>query len=229
MAAAIDTGNVVSFSNFFGGSASFNVTCAGSDNFLVVLIETFGSPTPVTAVTYNSVALTQLSLYEQPTGFGPALQLYYLASPTTGSALSLSVTNTASACYATAIPFSGVNTSAPFGTVGPAFSTSNNNPAVTPTGGTSNDVYICQAINGVATSTVAGANQTSLSALTVNGNTSFVTSYIPGVDTGAFSWTGSGTSDGAFWSAQGVAVKGVSGPAPQPFVSNPWYGPLLAQ
>jgi hypothetical protein len=228
MAAAIDTGNVVSFSNFFGGSASFNVTCGSSDNFLIVLIETFGSPTPVTAVTYDSIALTDESLYEQPTGFGPANQLYYLASPPTGT-FSLSVTNTASACYATAVPCSGVNTSAPFGTIAQDFSTSNNTISVTATGGTSNDVYICQAINGVATSTVAGANQTSLSALTVNGNTSFVTSYIPGVDTGAFSWTGSGTSDGAFWSAQGVAVKGVSGPAPQPFVSNPWYGPLLAQ
>lgn len=226
-AVAVDSTNVKSSdaNAFLGGSYSvtMTVTCATSDDLLVVEIGaqggTTGYPT-FTSVQYNGVAMTFLS--------GSSSQLlnanyfstytYYMVNPPTGSAYALNIIFSLGQGGAVAIPISGVNTSTPFGTPVLASSSANNSAAITATGAGTNDLYIATAFNGIATMVHSGANQTNIAALNAfSSNSSITADSVPGVDPGVFSWTGSGTQWQNGWVASGVNV--VAGSAATPYSS----------
>lgn len=222
MTVAIDTGNVQSSdaNAFLGGaySVSMNVTCGASDNCLAVLIGASGGATSYptyTSLQYNGVALSFLS--------GSSSQLlnanyfstyiYYLMAPPTGASYALNVIWTVGQGGAIAVPMSGVNSTTPFGTPILASSSANNSAAVTATGASASGLYLGVAFNAIATMVASGANQTNLAALNAfNTNTSVTGDYVPGVDAGAFSWTGSGTQWQNGWVATGVPVNAVASP-----------------
>lgn len=209
---SIDTANIWSGSGLNGSSSiTASGTVGASDNYLIVIEgNRTGSLTPQspTGITYNGVALT---LLPSSTGSSGAVStstessIWYLATPPTGTSYSLVVSygSSVQASGMVAIPVSGMGS---FGTPAVATSTSNNNSAVTVSGGTSTDIYVAAAINAVTTQAASGANQTDLVDLNgISTNNSFTASDIPGVDTGAFTWS-HGTVNTSRWSASGVAL-----------------------
>ncbi len=230
MAVAIDTGAVQSSdaNAFLGGSYSvtMNVTCGASDNILAVMIGSYyGTTYPsITSVQYNGTGLTFLPGSSSQLLFGNYFStfIYYLLAPPTGASDALNVIWTGGQGGAIAIPMSGVSQTTPFGTPILASSSANNSAAVTATGASASGLYLGTAFNGIATMLASGANQTNLAALNAfNGNQSITGDYVPGVDAGVFSWTGSGTQWQPGWVAAGVAVNAASAPnyAPIAWVS----------
>jgi hypothetical protein len=207
----LDTANVVSTSSSFGaGPFTVNVTCAASDNFLLVVVGSDINPEGIpSAVTYNTVAMTHFSPDAQD-GLFKSCSFYYMVNPPTGSALVLSVTEPASVSGIgiAALPMSGVNTGAPVGT-GATGSGASAAIAATATGGGANDLYIGGCVVRSATLTTTGTNQTSRVALVPIPSTtdSFGVDSIPGSSAGAFTWT---CTSGA-WAALAVAIKAASG------------------
>lgn len=224
MAATPDTGNFASSASnaFIGGtySLNFNVTCAASDNLLIVKILSFSSTTiAFTSVQYNGVNLVHLAgSTASLTSGGPSnfqTDIYYLTSPPTGSAYALQIIwSSGQGISAGALPVSGASTTSPFGTPGTATSAANNNPAVTATGASSSGFYVGCAIDGQATMTSTGTGQTQLATYASPGGNSglgVTFDWIPGADAGAFTWTGSGTQWGNGWAAVGVNVNPPTG------------------
>jgi hypothetical protein len=171
---------------------------------------------PPTSMTYNSVGMTLQSSYAYAGGSFPiVVSVWYLATPPTGAAHQVAFSYLTSPAFAglVAIPMSGVNTSAPFGTAANNASTSSSNASVTATGAGANDLYLACAVNGTQTMMATGANQTNLAAINGLGgspNSSISADTVPGVDAGVFSWTGSGTLYVQSWAALGIAVKGLA-------------------
>lgn len=221
---SLDTANAVSGNAPSGTSLTLSVTLSASDNFLVVGEEDWTSA-DVTGITYNGVALTEKCSGNN--GSSLYSGIWYLASPPTGSAYNLVISfASTSGIGATAVGASGVNTGSPFGTCASNGGISSVNPSVTATGAGSNGVYIGIGATGDTTLTIAGANQTLVGTAQNNVNTimAFQMSSIPGVDTGAFSWTGSGTGGGTEAMAAAVALLpsgGSSNPPPPLFVIQP--------
>ncbi len=76
-------------------SYSWNHTCAADTTLLVVGVsvnDTTDTDRPVNSITYNGVGLTQAVRYNNNTN-NTSAELWYLANPQTGSALSITVTH----------------------------------------------------------------------------------------------------------------------------------------
>ena len=217
MAVAVDTPNLVADDSPFNGtSTSTSVTVGASDNLLLVMVgQNFNaSPfnVPPDAFTYNGVSLTLLG-FAGNSGNVSATSVWYLSNPPVGTftlAGSWTTNTHGGPLCVTAIPISGAASTSIFGTLAKAQSTANNNPAVTATGGATGSLYIAAAENGVGTTVGTGSGQTDISATNGQGggaNVSFNVSTIAGSGSGAFTWSGSGASDGVFWTAVGVNVN----------------------
>lgn len=211
-----DAANVTSSHTYSAGSVTQSATVGASDNLLLVgECSSFSSGTghaPDT-VTYNGTSLTLVNSYVISSS---DCSLWYLSSPPSGSHTLTATWTTNTNISVTAVisvPFSGAATSSIFGTPSNNFSTSDNNPTVTVTGGTSNSIYVAETWNGTQTTTSAGTGQTDIANIGSigAGSDSIVMSSIPGSDTGAFTWTGGGTGDVVAWWALGVNINGGSG------------------
>ena len=223
MSLAIDNANVVADdSSFTSTSTTTSVTVGASDNLLVVFVGNAynsGNSVPPDGFTYNSVSLTLLGNVGH--NGAPTTSVWYLSAPPTGThnLVGSWTTNTSGgACCVTAVPMSGAATSSIFGTVATAFSTANNNPAITATGGSTGSIYLAGTINLITTTTSTGSGQTDVAntgSIGGGANNSFDVSTIAGSGSGAFTWTGSGTVNVAQWGALGVNVN-----APPPAIAD---------
>ena len=95
-----------------GTSVSWNHTCTGSDRilFLGIQTNTDSDPTDLTAVTYNSVAMTFIAK-QSISGTSEYLYLYYLINPASGTN-SISITRTTSgAMFGFATSYTGAKQS----------------------------------------------------------------------------------------------------------------------
>jgi hypothetical protein len=221
MTVAVDSGNIVSDSSSFTGTAtSTSVTIGASDNLLVVAvgIRYNGSPSaPPDSFTYNGASLTLLG--NVGAGGNWNTSLWYISAPATGThtlAGTWSTNTGGGIADVIAIPISGAATSSIFGTAVTGSSTSNNSPAVSPTGGSSGTLYLAATANGIATTAGSGTGQTDISnnnGLGGGANVSVTASTIAGSGTGAFTWTGSGTADSTVWTAVGVNINAAAGGA----------------
>lgn len=195
-----------------GAANTVNGLCAALDNLLVCLEfnRQTGSGTQIpSSVTYNGIALTlRASINDSGHIAG---SIWTLANPPTGSSYVLSATypNQCAVSYIGFVPVQAANNT--YGTFATATSSANNNPAVTPTGAGVNDIYIGFAGNNDTTQTNGGsqtnlASGNDISASSINGLCCATGATLPGTGSGAFSWTGTGTSAGTSWVALGVAL-----------------------
>lgn len=107
MAVAFDT-STRSGTGASGTGFSWSHTCTGADRLLVVHVTKDGAADQVTGVTYNSVAMTQLTTF---TFSSSRIYMYYLYAPATG-ANNISVSTSASGAYQTeAASYTGVGPS----------------------------------------------------------------------------------------------------------------------
>jgi len=208
-AVSLDTTNAAATNAGASTSVSENVVVAGGDTGLLVFESnntTAGGNLP-SSVKYNGVSATYVSGSQSTDGAGhDSCSIWYLAAPSTGtnSLVVTYSTSTSGATFVIAVPASGIGS---LGTPATANAQgTNNNPAVTATGGVSGDVYVGMSYNQDSAQTTSGANQTNVKNA-ANGNVSSYVDQIPGVDTGAFSWTGSGTSANPYWAASAVVLK----------------------
>lgn len=215
MTAAIDTAN---FHNEQSSSVTTGFTTAtantvsAADNLLLVWLECYTGSTSAqhaTSVVWNAHGLTY---YGQAynTVAGTSLDLWYLKTPTAGSGTIVVVypQNLGGFSYIAAIPISGANISGSIsttlGTLATTASITTSPGTVTPTGGNSTGFYLgcCQMSGSSITQT--NANGTNLGNFQSGAQS---TDWIPGSDTGSFSWTSPGVTAGE---AAGVAVLGIA-------------------
>jgi hypothetical protein len=222
MTVVVDTANVVDDNTSFTGTASSTtVTVATGDTVLLVFVGINYRNNPVVppdSFTYGGVALTlKASVSVNATGF--EVSVWTLENPPVGTATLVGTwtTNTAGGTGdVKAVPVSGA--AGTFGAFVTAQSTANNNPAVTAAGASGGgDLYFGCALNGITITTSTGTGQTDVSNTAAGGSppsNTFAVSTIPGSDTGAFTWTGSGTvSAGTQWGAIGFVVHAAASAA----------------
>lgn len=94
-------------------SDTFAVTVGGSDDLLVVDIETFTHGNIVSGVTYNGVSMSQNAAGSIIASSNRNTYQYYLASPATGSNNLVISYSTNTTVHATASTYTGANTSSP--------------------------------------------------------------------------------------------------------------------
>ena len=192
-------------------------TVASADNFLVIFAEAFNiGASTFQSVYWNGCPLTFYAR-ENNTGVSVTNEIWYLANPTAGTGkitISFGVA-LGGTSYLSHIPMQNVNTANPFGTAAGALTSANPGfpISVTPTGAGPGDIYIAMVVGNVTTATQTNANGTNLGA-----NQGQSTDWIPGYDSGAFTW--SGNTAGTNATAIGVAVFGnqVGAPAQQIYV-----------
>jgi hypothetical protein len=218
----VDAGNLVADTSSFTGTASSTlVTVGASDNLLLVVVGNYynsGSGVPPDAFAYNGVAMTPLEYAAG--GSNAVASIFYLPAPPAGShtlagTWSTNTTGGGGECCVTAIPISGAAASSIFGTPVTGSSNANNSPLVSPIGGTAGSLYIAAAFNGVPTTAGSGAGQTDIFAQNAMATyLSFNVGIMAGSGSGDFTWAGSGSGVGAFWSAIGVNINAASGAPP---------------
>jgi hypothetical protein len=209
-AAAIDFANVASATAGAGTSVSVNVTCAVTDNFLLVAVggDIATLNAPPTGITYNGAALTLIGSQNYTSNYRGNVSRRYLNNPTTGSALPLVTTEgtNITGFAMAAIPMSGVNTSTPpaLGTTG-SFASSAAASCVT-SGAGPNDIQFGSCF--IRSSGLASGGAPQANVITpingINGIDGFACDYIPGVSAGNFSWTLTSGN----WIGLGVTVFG---------------------
>jgi hypothetical protein len=216
MAITIDTANIASFSSGSSVSSySFSVTIASGDNCLVVTEgnASGGGGLQPSGITYGGIPLTMV-----PSSSIIAAQfqssIWYLLNPTVGTAnVVVTLPSAQSFQGSGAIPLIGVSTTTPIGTAAiNSGVTVGGNVTVTASGGIAGDLYVGNNINFDTSQTTSGSNQTNQwsqnnigTAVCAAGDT------IPGVNTGAFAWTATGTiggSNGA-WTGSAVVFKAI--------------------
>ena len=185
-----------------GVPTTFTYTAPAGTVGLVIVEGSISSANAApTAVSYNGAAATLItntfSINPNSGGGGAQSSMWYLASPATGSALTVSITYTQSVnggAVAVLIPLLGVSSIAPFQTT----TTANNSntgltvttaPLITPPVATANDLYIGVVSveeDTAATATVNGGTQ--LTNTTSRGSLIVGTSSLAG-NGGSLGWT----------------------------------------
>jgi len=184
------------------------VVASGDGLLLAILAQQSATQQYSSSVTYNGVAMTLVPNSQANSG-GDSIEAYYMVSPPVGTA-TLAVHYAVNAAFfgGGAVSFQNVSATSPFYTAATAVvgSPANNNPAVTAAGAGGNDLYVGAYLNKDTVTGVAGANQTEiLYSGTIISTATFGYDTIPGADTGAFSWTGSGTGQNV-WAAFAIGL-----------------------
>jgi hypothetical protein len=212
-----------------GTPSTFSYTApAGTVGLVLIEASLPGSANAVpTAFSYNGVAATLIPNTFIVSPGGEQTSIWYLASPPTGSADTISITygqSVAGGAVITPVPLLGVSSTAPFQTTtsenisaSPGTpSGGNTTPLVTPPAATSNDLFIgiLSADDNPTTATVNGG--TSLASTTSRGSLFAAVSSLPG-NGGSLGWTLNSDSN---WAMAAVAFL-----APPPPPSKfPFFG-----
>lgn len=193
-----DTANASGGATATAGASSItwsHVVAAGTD---VLLVATFAGARSATGVTYGGVALTKLQTVAA-NGTQLLLDLWYLVSPTAGTANVVASFGSTTKAGASALGISGVNTAAPFGTPAtktgaPSGTTTQAITVVGATGDLAIDFFATE--NGdTATITPNAAGETAAGGTTIGAPGSGATSY-----KGGFGQVASATSTTMSWS-----------------------------
>ena len=202
MAVAFDA---VSSAGGSTSSFSWSHTCSGSNRILLLGITWYDSGDTVSAVTYNSVAMTAVPSSTVTNGQYTAI-LYYLLAPTTGSnTVAVTFSGSVFDFGGGAISFTGVDQSTPLGTANTASGTSTT-PSVNISSATDEIVLDTLIITHSGSLTVDGS-QTQRWNSTGGGYTKYAGSTEAGASTTTMSWSNS-TSQA--WGITGVSIKPVA-------------------
>mgnify|MGYP005608499671 FL=1 len=204
MALAVDTATDVAGAG--AGPFTWSHTCAGSDRVLLVGISYYDSGDTVSAITYNSVAMTVVPSSTVSNG-QYTVSFYRLIAPATGSnTVSVTFTGNVFDFKAGSVSFTGADQTTPLGTAVTATGSSTT-PSVTVTSATGEIVLDTLVIVHSGTLTVDGSQ-----AQRWNGTGGF--GFIKGggsTEAGAssttMSWSNSTSQD---WAVVGVPVKPVA-------------------
>jgi hypothetical protein len=226
MAVAIDTGNVygAALTSSATTVTSGSITVGSSDNCLIHFVYAYMNvyvAQHFTSVVWNSQSLSYLGQTYSTTD-GVEMDVWYLLSPTPGTGTTVvtapSAFQGANSVAITSVPLSGVNVSGgsagAFGTLASYTNTTGSPASVTPTGVTAGGLWLASAQMNTSTITQTNANGTNLSVIS---GIIQSTDWIPGIDSGAFTWTGSGGGNN-FAQANGFAIlpgASTSGPVPR--------------
>ena len=204
MALAVDTATYVAGAG--AGPFTWSHTCAGSDRVLLVGISYYDSGDTVSAITYNSVAMTVVPSSTVSNG-QYTVSFYRLIAPATGSnTVSITFTGNVFDFKAGSVSFTGADQTTPLGTAVTATGSSTT-PSVTVTSATGEIVLDTLVIVHSGTLTVDGSQ-----AQRWNGTGGF--GFIKGggsTEAGASSTTMSwSNSTSQNWAIVGVPVKPVA-------------------
>ena len=203
MALAIDA--VTNASGSGAGPFTWSHTCAGSDRVLVVGISYYDSGDTVSAITYNSVAMTVVGSSTVSNG-QCTVSLYRLIAPATGSnTVSVTFTGSVFDFKAGSISFTGADQTTPLGAANTATGSSTT-PSVNITSATGEIVLDTIAIVHSGTLTVDGSQAQRWNG-TGGGFIKGAASTEDGSTTTTMSWSNSSSQD---WALTGVSVKPVA-------------------
>ena len=207
MALAIDA--VTDAAGSGAGPFTWAHTCAGSDRVLLVGISYYDSGDTVSAVTYNSVALTVVSSSTVSNGQYTST-MYRLIAPATGSnTVSVTFTGSVFDFGAGAVSFTGADQTTPLGTAVTATGT-DTTPTVTVTSASGEIVVDALTIVHSGTLTVDGSQSQRWNSAGASGHIKYAGSTEAGAATTTMSWSNS-TSQA--WAISGVSVKPVASAA----------------
>lgn len=207
MALAIDA--VTDASGSGAGPFAWSHTCAGSDRVLLVGISYYDSADTVSAVTYNSVALTVVSSSTVSNGQYTST-MYRLIAPATGSnTVSVTFTGGVFDFKAGSVSFTGADQTTPLGTAVTATGSSTT-PSVTVTSATGEIVLDNLTIVHSGTLSVDGSQTQRWNGTGAAGFIKGAASTEDGSTSTTMSWSNS-TSQA--WAISGVSVKPVASAA----------------
>lgn len=189
-------------------SLTWSHVCDGAANCLVVTEgnSASGGGLSPTGIAFNGIALTKAPSSGIINGNFES-SIWYLLNPPAGYGLNIVASYASTRMIGcSSVSLIGVNTTTPLGAAATASGSSVATAAVTATGGTTGDAYISSVIVN-ATAISSGGSQTVISSNpNINSSVSTSQDTIPGASTGAFTWTGGGTT-GTGWAASAVAFK----------------------
>lgn len=204
MALAVDA--VTNASGSGAGPFTWSHTCAGSDRVLVVGISYYDSGDTVSAITYNSVAMTVVGSSTVSNG-QCTVSLYRLIAPATGSnTVSVTFTGSVFDFKAGSISFTGADQTTPLGAANTATGSSTT-PSVNITSATGEIVLDTIAIVHSGTLTVDGSQAEQWNGVGGFGFIKGGGSTEDGSTTTTMSWSNSSSQD---WALTGVSVKPVA-------------------
>lgn len=207
MALAVDA--VTDAAGSGAGPFTWAHTCAGSDRVLLVGISYYDSGDTVSAVTYNSVALTVVSSSTVSNGQYTST-MYCLIAPATGSnTVSVTFTGSVFDFKGGSISFTGADQTTPLGTANTATGSSTN-PSVDITSATGEIVLDNLVIVHSGTLSVDGSQTQRWNGTGASGFIKGAASTEDGSTTTTMSWSNS-TSQA--WAISGVSVKPVASAA----------------
>ena len=207
MALAIDA--VTDAAGSGAGPFTWAHTCAGSDRVLLVGISYYDSLDTVSAVTYNSVALTVVSSSTVSNGQYTST-MYRLIAPATGSnTVSVTFTGGVFDFKAGSVSFTGADQTTPLGTAVTATGSSTT-PSVTVTSATGEIVLDNLTIVHSGTLSVDGSQAQRWNGTGAFGHIKGAASTEDGSTSTTMSWSNS-TSQA--WAISGVSVKPVASAA----------------
>jgi len=207
MALAIDA--VTDASGSGAGPFAWSHTCAGSDRVLLVGISYYDSADTVSALTYNSVAMTVVPSSTVSNGQYTST-LYRLIAPATGSnTVSVTFTGGVFDFKAGSVSFTGADQTTPLGTANTATGSSTT-PSVTVTSATGEIVLDNLTIVHSGTLSVDGSQTQRWNGTGAAGFIKGAASTEDGSTSTTMSWSNS-TSQA--WAISGVSVKPVASAA----------------
>lgn len=200
MAIAFDASSTRGSSWDIGASGpSWTHTCTGSNRLLVVAVGMYGTSRTVTGITYNGVALTQLSRVTQTLeASNQSLDIWYLVAPATGAnTLTVSLSGSADYFVGFVQSYTGVNQSTPFGT-----------PNTTSSGSSTSGSPACTVTSAYSNSWLVGAGYSRAATLSAGAGTT-VRQAASGLGAGDSNGTISGTAGLAYTGATAAVWPGV--------------------
>lgn len=189
---AIDaTGSAPAGAGATRATASWSHTVGASATILLVFLDWSPGVTPatVTSITYGSQTLTKLdSVVDTSSSTNRQADIWYLLNPTPGTNTVTYTLNGSVASGASSASFSGVSTSAPFGTVVKNAATTGTSDSLTAAGGS-----MIVATEAARTTTLAtvGASQTTIANYLTGGATNLdcIATYQAAGTTTTFTWS----------------------------------------
>lgn len=200
-------------------SLTFSHTTSGTNRDLVCGVSTQNPTKTVTSVTFNGVALSQLSVLDNtddPTRQS-RVEVWYLVNPPATTANVVVTLNAATAVSAGCLSYSDVNQMTPHGT--PAAAKGDSTVATVNVGSASGEIVIDVASIRVGTTTItAGTGQTERvekQSAAGAGNTTIGMSSKAGAATVTMSWTVDENPPGTpatakAWTTIGISIKGIT-------------------
>lgn len=196
------------------GPFSWAHTCTGSDLVLVVSVSYFDASDVITAVTYNSVAMTQCG---SATNGSYNVYQYYLVNPATGSNnVSVSFSGTISDFGGTSISWTSIDQVTPVGTTATATGT-DTTPTVNVSSAASETVIDALVIVHGGTLSVGAGQTQRQNAIGGNGFLKYASSSEGGAGTTTMSWSNSSSQA---WAIVATPFKPASGATGQPLVKR---------